>query len=44
MFMAGLVAAAATASKWLIAAKVMTTVGSAMVAVAPAVEKMKKRG
>ena len=41
MLFASLVTAAAAASKWLIAAKIMTTVGAAMVAVSPAVEKMK---
>ena len=41
MIIAGLTAAAVTASKWILAAKIMTIVGSTMVATAPAFEKIK---
>lgn len=35
---------AAAAAKWLVAAKIITTVGTSMVAISPIVEKMKKGG
>lgn len=41
MLFASLFTAAAAASKWLITAKIMTTVGAAMVTVSPVVEKIK---
>ena len=42
LFSSLVVGAVATTAKWLIAAKIMTAVGSACVTAAPAVEKLKK--
>ena len=42
MFFTGLAVAAAAASKWLIAGKIMATVGAGLLTIAPTVEKMKK--
>ena len=41
MLITGLLFAAATASKWLLAGKIMTTLGTGLIAIAPAVENLK---
>lgn len=43
MLFTGLALAAATASKWLIAGKIMATVGTGMMTIAPAVEKLTEK-
>lgn len=42
MLFTSLAVAAAAASKWLIAGKIMTTVGTGILTIAPAIERMKK--
>lgn len=42
MLFTSLAVAATAASKWLIAGKIMTTVGATMVAVSPVVDRMKE--
>ena len=42
MLFTSLAVAAATASKWLIAGKIIATVGTGLLTTAPAIEKMKR--
>lgn len=43
MLFAGLAAVAAATSKWLIAAKIMTTIGNCCLTAAPIVERLKEK-
>ena len=42
MFTVGLIAAATTATKWLIAGKIMIALGTGAMTAAPAIERMRK--
>ena len=43
MFTVGLIATATTATKWLIAGKIMVAVGTGITAIAPVIEEMRNK-